>query len=423
MEKIKNMKIQKKLLAWCLLLILASVALQSCGDDFGTPNNGNNNGVTVNNKDEAKFKGKIYFTIDYNLYSLDGSHNLVQLTHDMEVHDPAVSPDGKNVAFIVRYKYHSDLVYRSTDPNNSAVHTVVTGAGKYTPEVGDGENNYFWFSQPAWSADGKNLLFLSDLQKNYYWCCGKLASALYDSNFLDLQVFSLPASAENLTGKDALKQVTAMGYANWGTGGNRDPSYRPGHDNQIVYTHYDYHYEGSNASDLVQIFIVDGQNMIDYENLYKPADGDPALPLTPDDPKERPAQPAFAPDGNTLAFVKTNINSMERTLNLMKLPSDEVIADKTARYQKSDEILNQGLVGYKNAKELLKGDYLSSPTWSADGTQMIYYAYKDDGFEIWLVNLQTDAQSGGYSIKGEPVQLTKTSNGHINTESRPVWVG
>src|SRR5437660_2244533 len=110
---------------WYTLLLLAvlMLSLQGClgvGEDSssfqnrGTDKNGQQ--IQINTASQAKFTGKIYFTLDRNLYVLDDNLNLIQVTQGIDVRDPTVSPDGKWVAFVQRYKYYSDLVYMSTNP-------------------------------------------------------------------------------------------------------------------------------------------------------------------------------------------------------------------------------------------------------------------------------------------------------------------
>ncbi|HEV2661975.1 MAG TPA: hypothetical protein VGU68_15300, partial [Ktedonobacteraceae bacterium] len=92
-------------------LLLLALGLQSClglgGSSSKSSNtnfqNTNTNGASIgiNKANQALFKGKIYFTLDHNLYVLDGTRVPHQLTHGMTVQDPAISPDGKWIAFSV----------------------------------------------------------------------------------------------------------------------------------------------------------------------------------------------------------------------------------------------------------------------------------------------------------------------------------
>src|SRR5579884_4113262 len=65
------------------------------------------------------FKGKIYFTIDHNLWVIDPSNNAREITHGGNLYDPAISPDGKWIACIARYKDYSNLIYLSTTGNSA----------------------------------------------------------------------------------------------------------------------------------------------------------------------------------------------------------------------------------------------------------------------------------------------------------------
>src|SRR5260370_11601717 len=118
------------------LFIFLALGLQGCsflgtGENcqFQSVKTSNGKQIRISTSQQAVFKGKIYFTLDRNLYMLDGQKNLKQLTSGMDVRDPAVSPDGKWIAFIIRSKYSSDLVYRSTNSHDQTIHTVITGAG------------------------------------------------------------------------------------------------------------------------------------------------------------------------------------------------------------------------------------------------------------------------------------------------------
>src|SRR5690242_14879191 len=102
------------------LILLAPLALglQSCLSIGGTTNNnadkfktkGNVGGAEIGVSDKVGFKGKIYLTLARNLFVLNDQLQLQPLTHNMDVRDPAVSPDGKQIAFIQRYKDYADLL-------------------------------------------------------------------------------------------------------------------------------------------------------------------------------------------------------------------------------------------------------------------------------------------------------------------------
>jgi hypothetical protein len=201
-----------------LLLLLATLALglQSCsspgGDSnmagFKTTSTGGSGQIGVNTSTQALFKGKIYFTLDRNLYVLDGTRTVRQLTHGVDVRDPVVSPDGKWVAFVIRYKDYADLAYMPASGGGWKV--LRTGVGAYVPNppFPAPKNTNHWFAQPAWASDSTHLLFLSDLQKAD-WDANQIGANAF---LLDMQVFSLsindPVQTDNQIVAYAL---TAMG--------------------------------------------------------------------------------------------------------------------------------------------------------------------------------------------------------------------
>ncbi len=93
------MKFHKR---WYIIfpLALLALSLQSClglggggsstSSNFQTKSTANGTTIGINQTAQAVFKGKIYFTLNRNLYVLDGTRNVTQLTHGMDVRDPAV---------------------------------------------------------------------------------------------------------------------------------------------------------------------------------------------------------------------------------------------------------------------------------------------------------------------------------------------
>src|SRR6266699_2091740 len=164
----------KRYKQWYRVFLLAALALslQSCmgignNNPFQSMDTGKNGQIGVNSTQQAKFTGKIYFTLDRNLYVLDGHLNLKRLTQNMDVRNPAVSPDGKWIAFASFSKDYSDLMLMPT--NGGAPQTLLSGNGQYLPNpaspMGAPKSTFEWLAQPAWNADSDHLLFVSDLDK------------------------------------------------------------------------------------------------------------------------------------------------------------------------------------------------------------------------------------------------------------------
>jgi len=406
---------------WYLLVLLAclSVSLQGClgiggNNPFQSKGTSNGGSIQVNTSDQAKWKGKIYFTLSRNLYVLDGaSQNLTQLTNNMDVRDPAVSPDGKWIAFINRFQNYSDLDYISSNPADKTLHTVVTGNGRFIDGGGD---TFYWFAQPAWSADSTQLLFLSDLQKDFVW--RRLGPPYDQAPFLDLQVFSLPMNV-SLTGTQAIDQSQDIGYAIYGDGGNRDPAYRPGHPEQVMYTTF--HYDATGTHQIVQINIEDTTFMINEPFLWSP-NNTPAVALTPASNDLVNFEPSFSPDGNTIAYVR---REDQTHMSIYTMPVAENVAnDPTIPgfNPNSNANIAEALVPYNTeSTKLVTGRYVSEPVWSPDGTQILYYGFSNNTFDLYLMTLVKDAKTGLYGLKPDSqVQLTQ-ANGQLDGDSRAVW--
>lgn len=388
-------------LSWSTLLLLTLLAfsVQGClgiggsnQKSIGTGSGGQQ--VSVN---QDVFKGKFYLTINHNLYVLSGNNTSQELVKTGNVVDPAVSPDGKWVAFIQKYKQYSDLSVVST--SGGKVRVLRSGAGKFYPVGPFMHNTFVWYAQPAWSADGSTLLFLSDLEKEEWY------AHTTDAPMLDMQVFSIPFNDPQATPKD-------VAYASFGDGGNRDASYRPGHPNQIVYTHYTYD-ATTRTQQQIQLFMENPTTISKNPGVYypgMPGNGfDPGIAITPANVEI--IEPAFSPDGNAIAYIKRNSTNM--SLDIMQTPPDSITA--TPNDPKTEQ---QALQAYQTqSSHLVTQLYVQEPAWSPDGMQLAYILYSGNSFDLWIANLTRDA-AGKYSIKGSPVQVT---SGGVDGESRPVW--
>jgi dipeptidyl aminopeptidase/acylaminoacyl peptidase len=389
---------------------MLALALQSClglGDNndngqFKSTSTGNNgNQIGINTTDQAVFKGKIYFTLDRNLYVVDGTRKLTQLTHGMDVRDPAVSPDGKSIAFIIRYKDYSDLAYMPSSGGKPTI--LLSGNGRYVPNPGfPPKSTHHWYAEPSWSADSTHLLFLSDLEKFYPRPIG------VDAFLLDLMVFSTSIHNPN-----AFQEVA---YATYGDGGLRDPSYRPKHNDQIVYTNYKYDTD-TQTHQVIQLYMEDPNAIANHPYKYRPgADGlevDPAVPITPAINDVANMEPAFSPDGNTIVYIRRE----DATHNsLYTMP----VAENITTDPNNTTVMQKALQPYNHSSKILTQQYVSKPTWSPDGKEIAYLGYANTTFDIWLTTLKQDPKTGTYTMKDSPVQLTN-ANGHLDADSGLFW--
>lgn len=407
------MKKYRFLYTACVLLVL-SLSLQSClGLGGGSATNSgdfksmgvNGSTIGINNTDQAIFKGKIYFTLNHDLYVLDGTRVPRQLTHNLMVMDPAISPDGKWIAFVARFPNYANLSYISV--NGGEIHTVIIGKGEFYTANGDVNNNYYWFAEPTWSPDSKHLLFLSDLQKLFVWA--SLGAPFNNADFSDMQVFTLPIGRPTVYAKDVSTTVQAVAYASFGDGGDRDPIYRPHYNDQIAFTHYKY--DASGTLQIIQIFLENPNAIANNPGTYSPV-SDPAVPITPENTNQQSMEPTFSPDGNFMAYVKRQ-NSTSMGLYIMS------VANNVTQNPNNPAVEKAALQPFNKSVNILSRPYLSQPTWSPDGKQIAYLSYSNNVFDLWLANVSL-SKAGKYAVVGSPIQLT-SANGMLDGDSRPFW--
>jgi Tol biopolymer transport system component len=413
----------KKHKEWTLLFMLAllSLALQSC---FGSSNTnyqgvikGKNGDVGINTT--SPFKGKIYFTLNRNLYVLNGSDptHPKQLTSGLDVRDPAVSPNGKLIAFDIHYTNYSNLAYMPAAGGTPTI--IANGNGTYYTANGYEFNSYHWFAQPAWAPDSEHIIYLGDNQKDY-WLDNDAYTGSYNSVVLDMQLY-MASINDRLTTSDQIAAAQPVAYAAIGAGGLSDPKYRPGHSNEAIYTSYQYTADSNYININSQLNLVDVntvENALTIGNIftYHPGQGgtqsSPSIAITPGTSNLSNLEPSFSPDGNTIAYVRT-LNETTMGLYTMPVPNDDTSTITTSG--------TQDLAAYNKSNQLLTGEYLSQPIWSPDGTQIAYYSYSTTTFDLWLATMVKNPKTGTYSIKkGSAVQLTQ-AHGDLDADSRPVW--
>jgi dipeptidyl aminopeptidase/acylaminoacyl peptidase len=319
----------------------------------------------------------------------------------MDVRDPAVSPDGKWIAFIIRYKDYSDLAYM---PSSGGKPTILrTGAGNYVPNPGfPPKSTHHWFAQPSWAADSQHLLVLSDLEKFYPRPIG------VDAFLLDLMVFSI-----SIQNPDVFQEVA---YSTYGDGGLRDPRYRPGHPDQIIYTNYKYD-TATQTHQVIQLYMEDPKIIPANPYKYRPgADGleyDPAVPITPAINDVANMDPSFSPDGNKIAYIRRE-DATHKSLYTMPVP------ENITNSPNNPTVMQKALQPYNQSSKILTQEFVSKPTWSPDGKQIAYLGYANTTFDIWLTTLKQDPKTGAYTMKDSPVQLTN-ANGHLDADSGLFW--
>ncbi len=394
---------KRKMISCGTLFLLAFIAfnLQGCSL-FGSSSSGQpittNAGGSQVTIGQNTFKGRFYLTIEHNLYVINGDGTSEELIKTGNIYDPAVSPDGKWIVFIQKYKQYSDLSVMAT--SGGSVRVLRTGNGRFYNN-GFIHNTFVWYAQPAWSSDGSTLLFLSDLEKeDWYQQTGQNAP------LIDLQVFSVPFSNPLAVPRD-------VAYATYGDGGDRDPSYRPGHSDQMIYTHYTYD-AATRTQQVIQLFMENPNTISEHPGVYYPGSPgggyDPGIAVT--DGKFQVIQPAFSPDGNSIAYVQRD--STQMSLFIMPVPSDHITQTPNDPATEKEAVQPY----QKQSSHLLSNLYIEQPVWSPDGKQLAYISYNSGSFDLWVANLSYNVKNGKYAIQGTPTQVT---SGGIDGESHPIW--
>ena len=189
-----------------MMLALAFI-LQGC---LGIGGNSTPNGTTITTNSNGNqvsvvqnlFKGKIYFTIDHNLWVTDGKNNTREILAGGNISDPAVSPDDKWITVSMRFKNSSDIDFIPV--SGGTRRTLLSGSGSFFNDSGFIKSSSHWFVQPTWSSDSTHVLFLSDIEKEDWY-----ATTGINAPLLDLQVFSIPFN-------NALSKPQDVAYASFG---------------------------------------------------------------------------------------------------------------------------------------------------------------------------------------------------------------
>jgi len=246
---------------------------------------------------------------------------------------PTWSPDGKQVAFAVRHKNYSDIGLMNADGSNQ---TLLTRNDSTVVE------NNLWATAPAWSADGKQIVFSTDRGKQ-------------EPN-IDLRLWDLTLATRGLTN---------LTIPDLQAGGDVEASYRPGHPDQLVYTRWSY---DANATAAYASLVLLDLNTHEHFALTSPKDTD--------------FQPAWSPDGKYLAFIRRGSG----TDDLYVAPVPETLTtDVTVQATMIESGVN------------------AQPAWSPDGSAIAFIAENNNQFDLYRVDVTTTPT---VAAKGKPVQLT-----------------
>jgi len=372
---------------WLALALGLCLLLQGCeglpgtSDHFSTVPGTNSNGSPLAVNQDSRFQGHIAFTRNHHLYILDGKTARIRpLPVGANVQDPAYSPDGTRLAYISRGAQWSDVLVVATAGGAPTALTHNQSMGQsITCPSGVSESDGVWAADPIWTADSAALYYLSDQQKLKLAC-----------GFFDLAVWQI--AARGGTPQLVLWPARAGDPDNApGAGGDANLSLRPGEHQELVYTHYAYDTTQPGERLQVQLFLATLNDQ--KENALSPAMVDGA--------SEQALEPAWSPDGRWLAYIRRSGDNDE--LYLMRVSDPAGGAPTFSDYAAATRLPS------------VSGQ-IALPVWSPDGKSLLYLAFKDNEYNLYLAQLSRNGDT--LSLQGSAVQLTQ---GGVDSDSQPSW--
>jgi Tol biopolymer transport system component len=300
-------------------------------------------------------QGRLYATKSRTLYRFAGSRVTTMLA-GTRVKDPALTVDGLTLA-LAHLQAQSSTIAMG-DASGRDRHDLTPSA---EPE------GALWAFSPSLSDDGRRILFVSDR--------GKPPSSPQNLQPNDLGVWLY----DSATG-GSRRLTDPMPY----TGGDADPVFRPGDNDQFVYTTY--LYAGTPAQSVARL-------------AWRSINTGRTVYLTPD--SGRSFQPAFSPDGRFLAFIRAE--SGEDNLYIMPLPAD------LGRRQQPPAAMPALLV---------QSGVIAQPVWSPNGKAIAFLMLTGGNFDLYILPLiSSDTIRAG----GPPQAVTHGS--FLDADSRLAWSG
>ncbi len=295
--------------------------------------------------------GRLYAVKGGTLYRFSGTQSTA-LTRGIKVRDPAVTADGTRLAYAQLDGDGSTIVV--SDPDIRESHPVTPATG---PE------GKLWAFAPAFAPDGRSLAYLTDRGKfDRKLCCAP-----------DLAVWRYDLV------RPSYRRLT---QPNQFTGGDGDPTWRPGQEGQLLYTTYGY--EGDPAVSVARITWL---STASGRNLFLSPGG------------TRNFQAAWSPDGRSVAFIRAG--SRADDLYVMSLPPT---------FQREPQPYPT------ESATLLQAGMIAHPVWAPDGSALAFLMLANGSFDLYLLPLLTD---GTLRPAGPPVALTRSS--FFDADSRLAW--
>ncbi len=325
---------------------------------------------------KVSLPGTVYFADDGGLFALTGTHITQLQTEGQGWTQPVLIPGGAGLLAVkVTANYYSDLyelnlsgrIEAQLSHNSGKVTATELGADDwlYYPAVGPGDTLYFSYDWPKGNVDDPSE------------CCYQVDLSIWETTL------GTDITRTNVEKGDG---ITQQSWANYYTGGDISPV--PLVDGGLLYVDYEGAYGNTGQLSTPLPGAVPGaevsQIRLDPKPLYNVAGSDGAALTLPQDDC---AQPALNPDESEIAMICTPVVDGAPS----STESDLVVASFDAA---------TGTLG--TLDRIVTGTMAASPTWSPDGTDLIYLAPEagDGYFELWSV---ADAAT---SLASRPKQVT-----------------
>lgn len=330
--------------------------------------------------------GHIFFTdINHNLEFITGHSAHRVFTGDNASVAPALTPDGKQLAFAYLQRNFSDIYvttlrYAKSGAVIPMTTTQVTQDAAPPPQLetspappGVFDPRYLWWAvKPAWLPDNLHLLYVSDRPG-------------YDPQNQDNATGSIWEQAVTDPVTNAVRLSTAVA----GTGGHDSPGWRP-HDAQ-TYMYVNYYTDVQGAGDGV---IEVNTALTGTAPAAAPTD------LTPLGATEY--APAWSPNGRSIAFVEDK-GHVETDLRVMPFSPPGHLAD------------------YNRSVTIERGKpYIVQPFWSPDGRYLGYLRSdpSDPSGNFALVIRRVTYAA--HALRFGPA-IAIPQAGPVSAEYRPTW--